>query len=105
MIFLKVIIMTELEEITTKIKDDMPYFADKYKVKSLGIFGSYVRGEQKKRSDLDVLVEFIEPIGLLQYVALERELGERTGKKVDLVMKTALKPVFRENIIREVVYI
>ena len=102
---IKVRIMTTLEEIMTKIKNDMPYFADKYKVKSLGIFGSYVRGEQKKRSDLDVLVEFIEPIGLLQYVALERELGEHTGKKVDLVMKTALKPVFRENIIREVVYI
>jgi predicted nucleotidyltransferase len=97
--------MTELEDITAKIKDNMPYFMDKYKVKSLGIFGSYIRGEQKKRSDLDVLVEFSEPISLLQYVALERELGERTGKKVDLVMKTAIRPVFKENILREVVYI
>ena len=97
--------MTELEEIMAKIKDNLPYFSDKYKVKSLGIFGSYVRGEQKKRSDLDVLVEFSEPIGLFEYIALERELGKRTGKKVDLVMKTALRPVFRESIIREVMYI
>ncbi|MEK7400068.1 MAG: nucleotidyltransferase family protein [Candidatus Poribacteria bacterium] len=97
--------MTELEEITAKIKDNMPYFVDKYKVKSLGIFGSYVRGEQKKRSDLDVLVEFAEPIGLFEYIALERELGERTGKKVDLVMKTALKPRIGKHILAEVRYL
>jgi predicted nucleotidyltransferase len=97
--------MTELEEIMTKIKENLPYFADKYKVKSLGVFGSYVRGEQKKRSDLDVLVEFNEPISLLQYVALERELGERTGKKVDLTMKKTLKPRIKEYILREVEYI
>ena len=97
--------MTELEEIIAKIKEDLPYFADKYKVKSLGIFGSYVRDEQKKRSDLDVLVEFTEPIGLLEYVALERELGERTGKKVDLVMKTALKPRIGKHILAEVRYL
>ena len=97
--------MTELEEIMKRIKNDLPYFADKYKVKSLGIFGSYVRGEQKKRSDLDVLVEFNEPISLLKYVALERELGERTGKKVDLVMKKTLKPRIKEHILSEVEYI
>jgi predicted nucleotidyltransferase len=97
--------MKELEEIMAKIKEDLPYFADKYKVKSLGVFGSYVRGEQKKRSDLDVLVEFTEPIGLFEYIALERELGERTGKKVDLVMKTALKPRIGKNILAEVRYL
>ncbi len=97
--------MTELEEIMAKIKEDLPYFVNKYKVKSLGIFGSYVRGEQRKRSDLDVLVEFNEPIGLLEYVALERELGERTGKKVDLVMKTALKPRIGKHILAEVRYL
>jgi uncharacterized protein len=97
--------MTELEEIVAKIKEDLPYFTDKYKVKSLGIFGSYVRGEQKKRSDLDVLVEFTEPIGLFEYIALERELGEHTGKKVDLVMKTALKPRIGKHILAEVRYL
>ena len=97
--------MTELEEMMAKIKKDLPYFADKYKVKSLGIFGSYIRGEQKKRSDLDVLVEFNEPISLLQYVALERELGELIDKKVDLTMKKTLKPRIKEYILREVEYI
>ena len=97
--------MTELEEIKAKIKDDMPYFADKYKVKSLGIFGSYVRGEQKKRSDLDILVEFSELISLLKFVALERELSEHIGKKVDLVIKKTLKPKIREHVLEEVVYI
>jgi predicted nucleotidyltransferase len=97
--------MKELEEIMAKIKEDLPYFVDKYKVKSLGVFGSYIRGEQKKRSDLDVLVEFNEPISLLQYVALERELGELIGKKVDLTMKKTLKPRIKEYILREVEYI
>jgi len=97
--------MTELEEIKAKIKDNMPYFTDKYKVKSLGIFGSYVRGEQKKRSDLDILVEFSEPISLLKFVALERELSEYIGKKVDLVIKKTLKPKIREHVLEEVVYI
>jgi hypothetical protein len=83
----------------------MPYFTEKYKVKTIGVFGSYVRGEQKKKSDVDVLVEFHEPISLLEFVALERELSERIGKKVDLVMKTVLKPRIGENILKEVVYI
>ena len=97
--------MTELEEIKAKIKNNMPYFTDKYKVKSLGIFGSYVRNEQKKRSDLDILVEFSEPISLLKFVALERELGEYVGKKVDLAIKKTLKPKIREYVLEEVVYI
>jgi hypothetical protein len=97
--------MTEVQAIMNEIKKNMPYFTEKYKVKTIGVFGSYVRGEQKKKSDVDVLVEFHEPISLLEFVALERELSERIGKKVDLVMKTVLKPRIGENILKEVVYI
>jgi hypothetical protein len=97
--------MTEVQAIMNEIKKNMPYFTEKYKVKTIGVFGSYVRGEQKKKSDVDVLVEFHEPISLLEFVALERELSERIGKKVDLVMKTVLKPRIGENILKEVVCI
>jgi predicted nucleotidyltransferase len=77
----------------------------KFKVKSLGVFGSYVRGEQKQGSDLDVLVEFEEPVGLFKFMRLEFYLSDLLGVKVDLVSKKALKPYIGEYIKREVVYV
>ncbi len=74
-----------------------------YKVKSLGVFGSYIRGEQQQSSDIDILVEFYENPGLIDFIALEYHLSELTGIKVDLVMKEALKPRIGERILREVV--
>jgi uncharacterized protein len=76
-----------------------------YSVKTIGLFGSYVRGEQKKKSDLDVLVEFSKPIGLLKFGALEDYLSGLTGVKVDLVMEGALKPGIGRYILREAVYL
>jgi uncharacterized protein len=77
--------------------------AEKYHVLSLEVFGSYVRDEQNAESDLDVLVTFDKAPGLLQYVALENHLSDLLGVKVDLVMKTALKPRIGQNILREAV--
>ena len=97
--------MTEAENIMERIRENMPYLQETYGVRNIGIFGSYVRGDQKRKSDVDILVEFEEPITLLQFVALERHLNEITGRKVDLVMKTALKPEIGERILQEVVYV
>ncbi len=80
-------------------------FNENYKVKEIGIFGSYVRGEQQEKSDLDILVEFYETIGLFKFVALERYLSQLLGVKVDLVMKSALKPRIGRRILKEVNYI
>ena len=77
----------------------------KFKVKSIGVFGSYVRSKQKRGSDVDVLVEFEEPVGLFEFLALENYLSELLGVKVDLVSKKALKPHIGEHILHEVVYI
>ena len=79
--------------------------ADKYKVSAIGLFGSIVRGEQCKASDLDILVEFVQPIGLLKFVALERHLSQLLDVKVDLVMKSSLKPRIGKRILQEVMYI
>ena len=98
-------LMTEFERIMIEIRKNMPYLQEKYNVRSLGIFGSYVGGEQRKRSDVDILVEFEEPVSLLEFMSLERRLSELVGKKVDLVMKTALKPKIGERILEEVVYV
>ena len=76
---------------------------ERYGVKSLGLFGSYVRGEETEGSDLDLLVEFAETPDLLEFVALGRDLSELLGVKVDLVMKRALKPRIGERILDEVV--
>jgi len=76
-------------------------------VKSIGIFGSYIRGEGEKESDLDVLVEFEESadLSLLDFIRLENHLSEELGVKVDLVEKRTLKPRIGKHILEEVVRI
>ena len=99
--------MNELEQIMTNIKKNKPLLKDKYNVKTIGIFGSYLHGIQKKRSDVDILVEF-EPgsnIDLFRFVELENYLTDLIGVKVDLVMKSVLKPRIGKHILNEVVYL
>jgi len=95
--------MGKLEEIKSGIRKNMSILRDKYKVKTIGVFGSYIRGEQGKESDVDILVEFYETIDLFTFIELEDFLSETLGIKVDLVMKDTLKPRIRDNILREAV--
>ena len=97
--------MKTLENITSIIKEQKPLLRSRFNVKEIGIFCSFVRGEQEETSDLDLLVELEEPIGLIKYVALQNYLSDRTGERVDLVLKSALKPRAGERILREVVYV
>jgi len=97
--------MIQLENIRKCVKANEKELTENYKVKEIGIFGSYVRGEQQEKSDLDILVDFKEVIGLFKFIALERYLSELLGVKVDLVMKSALKPRIGERILKEVTYI
>jgi len=92
----------EIKCILVSSKDDL---AVKYNVKSIGLFGSYVHGEQSKQSDLDILVDFTKPVGLFDLIRLEDHLSSMVGIKVDLVMKKALKPRIGKNILQDVVYI
>jgi predicted nucleotidyltransferase len=95
-----------LEEIKNILKKHKEELKKKYGVKEIGIFGSYVRGENKKSSDLDILVEFEEyaKIDLIKFVEFENYLSELLGIKVDLVDKTTLKPAIGKHILKEVVY-
>ena len=70
-------------------------------VKSLKLFGSVVRGEAGPESDIDILVEFSRPIGLLAFVRLKHRLAELLGRPVDLVTPEALKSPLRDGIINE----
>ncbi len=78
---------------------------ERYGVKRIGVFGSYSRGEQKEDSDVDILVEFEKPIGLIDFIRLQEYLESLLGVKVDLVTKGALKKRIRERILQEVKYV
>ncbi|MHA1371995.1 MAG: nucleotidyltransferase family protein [Promethearchaeota archaeon] len=69
------------------------------------MFGSFVRGEAKEDSDVDILVEFEKPIGFFKFLELEEYLSDLIGKKVDLVSKKALKPHVGKYILEELVII
>ena len=92
-----------LDEIVQTLRENMPDLAERHGVKSLGVFGSYVRGEADEESDLDILVEFEDLPTLWEFIRLERELSDKLGVKVDLVMKKTLKPRIGEAILKEVV--
>ena len=94
-----------IEELKSQIEALKPILRERFKVETIGIFGSYVRGEQKRKSDLDVLVEFSGPPSLFEFVELEDFLSQNLGVKVDLVMRDSLKPRIKDSILSEAVYV
>jgi predicted nucleotidyltransferase len=82
-----------------------PVLAEEYQVCEIGLFGSYVRDEQTEGSDLDVLVEFDEPVSLFHLVRLENELTDRLGVEVDLVTRESLKPRIESRVTDDIVYV
>ena len=97
--------MKTLEEIKQWFVQHKSFLKERYKVRELGVFGSYVRQEQTEASDIDVLVEFFEVPSLLKFVNLENYLSDNLGVRVDLVHKAGLKPRLGERILQEVVYL
>lgn len=96
--------MNRYKEIKERLKEHRAQLSQKYNVKKIGIFGSYVREEAGEKSDLDILVEFKEPIDFFEFLELEEHLSKILKVKVDLVMKKALKPAIGKRILQEVVY-
>jgi predicted nucleotidyltransferase len=94
----------DLAYYVTLLRQQLPALREHYGVRFMGIFGSYVRGEQRRGSDLDLLVEFDDrPLTLLQFIALEHYLSDLLEVKVDLVERDTLKPTIGRNILSEVV--
>ncbi len=84
----------------------MPELRKRYAVKSLGIFGSYLRNEQDAGSDLDILVELDNPsMSLIGYIELENHLSDVLGVRVDLVEKDTLRPQIGQHILNNIVYV
>ncbi|MGD1901526.1 MAG: nucleotidyltransferase family protein [Geitlerinemataceae cyanobacterium] len=96
-----------MDTIQEQLRQLLPELHQTYGITRLGIFGSYIRGEQTASSDLDLLVEF-DPnrrFGLLTFCAIENLLSDTLNLKVDLVMKDGLKPTIGDRILAEVQYL
>lgn len=85
------------------LQAQLPMLRTRFHVRYLGVFGSYVHGNPRRDSDLDVLVEFSKTPTLFDLIEIEQDLSSRLGVKVDLVMKSTLKPLIGRQILAEVV--
>ena len=89
--------LSKVKEILKKHKKELK---ERYKVKSIAIFGSYVRGEQTEKSDIDIMIEFYEPIGL-KIVDLKDYLESILNVKVDLITKNSIQNPYIKKSIEE----
>ena len=93
-----------VDDILHTLRSHLPELQEQYGVRSLWLFGSYVRGEERKRSDLDMLVELDNrTLSLLGFIGLENRLSDLLKIKVDLVEKDKLKPAIGRNVLKEIV--
>ena len=93
------------QEIIKIIRNSKSEMESLYGVQRLGLFGSYVRDKQRKRSDIDILVTFNRDIDLFDFLDLREYLEGQLHAKVDLVMESALKPAIGKRILSEVEYV
>lgn len=91
-------------DIEKKLRELKPMLKNDFSVQKIGYFGSYVNQEQTERSDLDILVEFSEPIGW-KFFTLEKFLENKIGIKIDLVTHNALKKQLKDSILTQVKYL
>jgi hypothetical protein len=97
--------MRQVDQYKRILQEEMPYLRDRYHVAELGVFGSFVRGENEENSDLDILVKFNEYPSAFEYIDLEDYLSKRLGVQVDLANKETLKKYIGKRILAEVEYL
>lgn len=97
--------MKDVADIEKIIEEKREELFIKYKIKNIGIFGSYARNNAKEKSDIDLIVEFEEPVSLLGVIKAENYLTELLGIRVDLVPKEDIRKELKETILKEVIYI
>ncbi len=95
--------MRNFEDIIGDLRRMKPELLRRYPIRGIGVFGSYVHGDQTETSDLDVLVDLRAGIGLMGLAGLQQDLSDQLGLKVDLVIQDALKRDIGERILAEVV--
>lgn len=96
-------IQRKLRRYMDALRRELPALRARFHVRSLGLFGSYVRGTPSRGSDLDLLVDFAEEQSLFEFIELENHLSALLGVTVDLVMRDTAKPLIGRQILSEVV--
>lgn len=96
---------TEVKKNLALIEDFFDILSQEHKVKKIGIFGSVAKNSYTKDSDIDILVEFSQPVSLFAFIELENFLSKSLKRKVDLVTKNALKPAIKKDVLKEVLYV
>ena len=96
--------MKELATIKQIIKELKPELEKKFHVSSIGVFGSVARNEYSENSDVDIIVDFSQPIGI-EFIDLADLLEEKFHEQVDLVSKKGIKPQYFSSIENEIVYV
>ncbi|MFA5296464.1 MAG: nucleotidyltransferase family protein [Methanoregulaceae archaeon] len=97
--------MRDTSEILKQLRSIRQELRKRYHVKRIGIFGSYSREEQNDQSDLDLIVEFHQPIGMMAFVHLKDFISENLNLRIDLVTPDGLHPLIRDRALYEVVYV
>ncbi|MGI0494047.1 nucleotidyltransferase family protein [Alkalinema pantanalense CENA528] len=97
--------MKTLEEIKRILGESKGLLRERYRITQVGVFGSYARGEQTDRSDVDVLVDYEQAPTLFGVVELRDYLSELIGLRVDVVTKNGLKARIRDRVLSEVIYL
>jgi len=97
-----IIMQLSLEQVREKLREELPSLRQKFSVKSLAVFGSVSRHDPQP-NDLDLLVEFYDPPGLLGFIELEYYLSDLLGVKVDLGMLDGMKPRISQRVAKEMV--
>jgi predicted nucleotidyltransferase len=97
--------MKTLDEIVITLEEQMPLLQEQFKVKKMGILGSLARGEQKEAEDVDILVQFSEPVGAVKYLNLENYLSSMLDMEVNLVLKMGLSYRIAQQVLKEALFI
>lgn len=96
--------MRNLIQIKRALKELMPELQAKYHVSSIGVFGSVVREDFTTESDIDIIVDFSQPIGI-SFIDLADLLEKKVNSKVDLFSRKGIKPQYFKEIEHEIVYV
>ena len=96
--------MSHLSTIQDKLRRVKPQLSEKYHVNSIGLFGSIVRTDFSPESDIDIVVDFNQPIGV-EFIDLANDLEKLLDRKVDLVSKAGISPKYYRAIEAEILYV
>ena len=96
--------MKKLAKVEKILKKHREYLRNKFYIEKIGVFGSYSKGTQEDKSDIDIFVEFYQPIGW-KFFTLKEFLESILGMKVDLATRNSLRPQMREDVLKDMIFV